>query len=164
VARIRLYIEQSLRTEEGVVYDQGAEVRVPFLRVFVNLRIGEQARYTRDAIVDIGAPLTVFPREQWQKFKDDIEWLTAPPSAPSWLRSIAGRTGGSQACLVGRVSVVAFDLGSPPTFLPALKVLALFEREYSPDDRILIGLHASILQGRRLSADPDRREAWLEDR
>jgi tetratricopeptide (TPR) repeat protein len=32
------------------------------------------------------------------------------------------------------------------------------------DDRILVGLHGSILQGRRTFVDPDGRDAWLEDR
>jgi hypothetical protein len=42
-------------------------------------------------------------------------------------------------------------------------VIALFEQLPSADDRILVGLHASVLQGRRQCTDPDLREAWLED-
>jgi hypothetical protein len=152
---------------EGVFRDgKGNTERVPFLRVFTNLRIGEQARYVCDAIMDSASPLTVFPRHHWERFVDDVEWLTAvsEPGQASWLNLISGRTGGRGACRLGRVSVAAFDLSHPIQFLSVVRVLALFEEERRGDDRILVGLHGSILQGRRSVVDPDGREGWLEDR
>jgi hypothetical protein len=47
--------------------------------------------------------------------------------------------------------------------LPPVPVIAIFTQDKGKLDRILVGLHASILQGRRLTVDADRREAWLEE-
>jgi hypothetical protein len=59
--------------------------------------------------------------------------------------------------------MTASDLEHPRQELAPVTVIALFEQQPSADDRILVGLHASILQGRRQVIDPDLREAWLED-
>jgi hypothetical protein len=122
-------------------------------------------RYTWEGLFDSASPLTVVPRYHWRHFAQDIEWLRPVRTSPgSWLTSITGKTGGSCPCRVGRVEMTAFDLERPPQWLAPVHVIALFEQQPSSDDRILIGLHASILQGRRFAADPDGREAWLEDR
>jgi hypothetical protein len=53
---------------------------------------------------------------------------------------------------------------NPRQGLAPVSVIALFEQVDSGDDRILIGLHASILQRRRLHVDPNLPEGWIEDR
>jgi hypothetical protein len=166
MARVRLYLEQSLRTQEQVAVEPGgAEIRVPFLRVFANLLIGDTSRYVRDAVVDTAAPLTVIPREHWERFMADIEWLLPhPASQGTWLTRIFGRTGGAVVSRLGRVRVTVFDMERPPNSAAPVRVLAQFEEDYSSDDRIIVGLHTSILQGRRMLVDPERREGWLEDR
>lgn len=129
------------------------------------VRIGKKTRYAWEAICDSGAPVTVIPHFHWRHFARDIEWLTlARPDPSSWLENITGRTGGSSVCRAGRVEMAAFDLENPRGYLAPVPVIALFEQQPSPDNRILIGLHASILQGRWQTTDVDGQEAWLEDR
>jgi len=43
-------------------------------------------------------------------------------------------------------------------------VIAQFEEEEAADDRVIIGLHGGILEGRRLVVEPDAGQAWLEER
>ncbi len=166
MGRIRLYVTQSPRVQpEHVLDSQGMRIEIPFLRVFTFLRIGRRAHYTWEGLLDNGAPLTVIPRDHWRCFANDIEWLTPVQANPlSWLTRITGKTGGSCPCRVGRVEMMAFDLDRPRGHLAPVPVIALFEQQPSADDRILVGLHASILQGRRQTTDPDGREGWLEDR
>jgi hypothetical protein len=163
--RIRLYVLQSLRTAPGeVIDDQGQLIQVPFLRACSYLHIGARTRYFQDCIVDTGAPVSVFPRSQWTQFANDVEWLRPTDPQPSWLTRLRGRTGGCSPCRVGRIAVAAFDMEQPRQRLAPVSVIAQFEERYQPNDRIIIGLHGSILQRRRLIVDPDLREAWLEDR
>jgi hypothetical protein len=167
VARIRLYVTQSLRTVAGTAVDEaGTTLVIPFLRVFVNLRIGSRTFHIRDAIVDTGSPLTVIPHVHWRHFEDEVEWLTLPTgqAAPPWLTGVARRADNAVSCRLGRVSMAAFDLEQPPRFLAPVSVLGLFEEQRGEDDRILVGLHGSILQGRRSFVDPDGRDGWIEDR
>jgi hypothetical protein len=167
VARIRLYVQQSLRTLPEPIFDaRGQRTELPFLRVFAMIRVGRTAREVADCVIDTGAPLTVFPRVQWKKFANDIEWLSVGPgrSPSSWVTNLWGRTGGSSRCKVGRVDVEAFELERGLRSLPPVSVLAQFEEEDSADDRILTGLFGGILEGRRLVLEPDLRQAWLEER
>jgi hypothetical protein len=66
------------------------------------------------------------------------------------------------ACRIGRVTLTAFDLER--CCLAPVRVLGLFLHDLPQDDRPLIGLHASLLEGRRLTVEPDSRQVWLEDR
>jgi hypothetical protein len=166
MARIRLAVAESLRVQpEEVIDSKGQRILLPLLRVFGLLRIGRQARYPRDCIIDPGAPLTLFPLIHWQQFAGDVEWLKPTSTSPkSWLTNVRGRTGGSSSCRIGRVEVVAVDMFDSRQQLAPVWVIAQFEQYLNPDDRILVGLHASILQRRRLNVDPDLPDAWLEDR
>jgi hypothetical protein len=94
-----------------------------------------------------------------------IEWLTPmnPAADRNWLVTLRGRTGGRSRCRLGRVSFQAGDLDRPPRLLPAVRVIAQFEQDVSEEDRMIIGLHASVLQSRRLIVSPDLQEGWLED-
>src|SRR5262245_40872734 len=130
MARIRLHVAQSLRTQPQEVVDaQGTRITLPFLRVFGLLRIGRGTRYVHDCIIDIGAPLTVFPRSHWQHFARDVEWLSPVGASPgSWLTNVYGRTGGRGLCRVGRVDVGALDVFQPRQELASVPVIAQFEQ------------------------------------
>ena len=57
MTRIRLYVEQSLRTREETVADnQGQQLRLPFLRLFSLIRIGGRPDAPQECLVDTGAP------------------------------------------------------------------------------------------------------------
>ncbi len=165
MARIRLYVRQSLRTSAELLTDnRGEQFLVPFLRVYGHVRMGERTRYAQDCIVDTGAPLTIFPVRQWKHFADEIEWLSPSSLATaSWLTHISGKTGGECPCRIGYVLGEPFDLGPPLHFLKPSKILAFFEEAPSGDDQIIVGLHAGILAGRRLIVEPSSGEAYLED-
>ena len=96
--------------------------------------------------------MSVFPRSRWLPFADEIQWLRVQTDRPDdcWLTRITGWTGGQAPCRVGRVAVQALDRERPSAELAFVDVIALFEQEPSNNDRILIGMHASIFQRRRL--------------
>lgn len=166
MARMRVYVRQSLRTEAGTVI-AGAEapLTIPFLRLFTMIRIGQQAPTVAESIIDTGAPLTVIPRKMWRRFAADIEWLSLPAAhdMDSWLTTLRGRTGGQSKCRIGRVLVEAFDLERPQRFLPRVRIIAQFEEKDLPDERVITGLHGGILEGRRLIVEMDSGEAYLEE-
>jgi hypothetical protein len=117
-----------------------------------------------DGLIDSGAPLSVFPEKHWKQFEHDIEWLTFPPGArPNpWWTTVSGATGGSLPCRLGRVALLPFD--TERRQLPTVKVVAKFAEDSGLFARSLMGLAAGILVGRRVIADADLGEAWLEDR
>jgi hypothetical protein len=167
VARIRVYVRQSQRTSPETAFDKSqTPIVLPFLRLFVLLRIGRRTRHLADGIIDTGAPLTVFPRLTWKHFARDIEWLTLPPErlSSSWVANLRGRTGGESRCRIGLVALEAFDVESGCRFLPATSILAQFEEDETIDNRIILGLHGGILEGRRLIVEPDLRQGWIEER
>ncbi len=167
MARIRIFVQQSLRTREQTVFDtQGNLIRVPFLRLSGLLMLGERTRLFTDSLIDTGAPLTIIPQAQWKRFEHDIEWLVLPPAAVqiSWLTNVSGWAGGARRCRAGRVSMTALDLGPPRLDLPPVQAIALFAEDSQADDRIVVGLHAGILESRRLIVESDLRQAWLEER
>ncbi len=166
MARIRLYPRQSLITPaETVCDDQGGSVLLPFFRVYSLAYLGIKARALAECIVDTGAPLTVIPRDVWKKCERDIEWLrtTDRDMGQAWVTRLRGRTGGSSACRVGRITIQAFDLGPPPQFLTSRRIVAQFEEGTGYGDQVIVGLRHSILEGRRLIVEPNLENAWLED-
>lgn len=166
LARIRLYVQQSLRTLPEPVFDaQGHGTQIPFLRLFAMIRVGREPRKVLDCIIDTGDPLTVFPRVKWKLFENDIEWLSLGlgRNPASWVTNLWGRTGGSMRCKVGRVEVEVFDLERGHQSLSPVSVIGQFEDDDSEDDRIIAGLHGGILQGRSLILDADRQQAWLRE-
>lgn len=135
MARMRIYVRQSLRTPAETVFAaSGVPLTVPFLRLFTMLRVGLQARQVAQSIIDTGAPLTVFPRKIWRRFASEIEWLSLPAAQAtvSWLTNLRGRTGGRSRCRIGRVWVEAFDLERPQRFLPLCGFWRSSRRKNSP--------------------------------
>lgn len=167
MARIRVYVQESLRTAPATVVEaSGTSIVLPFLRLFVLLRIGRRKRRIADGIIDTGAPLSVFPRLTWKHFAAEIEWLTIPPERllRSWAANLRGWTGGKSQCRIGRVFLEAFDGEKGHHVLPGTRILAQFEEEETLEDRVILGLHEGILEGRRLILEPDSRQAWIEER
>lgn len=115
----------------------------------------------KDAILNTGVPLTIFPESVWRTFEDEIEWFEVP-DPDAWFRKL-GWGGEKVECRVGRVNVEVFDIGPPPRSLPPVPTIALFSVG-GPDDRILIGLQEGPLSGRRLVIDVDSEDAYLEER
>ncbi len=166
MARIRVYVRQSQRTSPETVFDASrTPIILPFLPLFALLRVGRKARHLADGIIDTGAPLSVFPHLSWKRFAGDIEWLTLPPErlSASWVANLSGRTGGTRRCRIGRVFLEAFDVEQGCQFLPGTRILAQFEEDETIDNRIILGLHGGILEGRRLIVEPDLRQAWIEE-
>lgn len=162
MARIRVYIRQSQRTTEETVFDHsGGSIVLPFLRVYALIRIGLRSRKVADCIIDTGEPLPVFPRQAWEGLADEIEWLNLPRgrAEKSWTTILRGRTGGQSRCRIGRVFAEVFDLENPPRFLPGDNIIAQFEEQSLPEDRIIGG----VLDHRRLILEPDLLQGWIEE-
>jgi hypothetical protein len=168
VARIRLYVTPTLRVSEGrIIEANGTVLSVPCLRLFGNVRLGQFSRLF-PCLVDTASPLTVFPRKVWQGdatsdwegVATDVEWLSV--TAGDWLTAPSGATGHPFRCRIGRLTLTALDYAGG--LLAPVSVLGQFAEEDTAFDRILTGLFASILQGRRVVLDSDLRDAWLEDR
>lgn len=166
MARIRVYVRQSPRTiAETVLDNSGGSIVLPFLRVYSVIRIGLRSRQVADCVIDTGAPLSVFPRQTWETIADEIEWLNLPSgrAKESWVVNLRGRTGGQSKCRIGRIFAELFDLERPQQFLPGDNIIAQFEEQRFPDDRIIIGLHGGILDHRRLILQPDLQGGWIEE-
>jgi len=139
--------------------EQGRERTVPLLRLQVNVLIGRDPtrgspdeRKPRRAILDTGAPLTVFPKHRWQSFADEIVRLPLVGD-----QNPIGRAGGRQfSYFLGRVWVGAVDPFERR--LPAVPVLAQFREDDIPAGEplppILLGLWGGILEGRTLTRWP----------
>jgi len=81
MARIRVYVRQSMRTSAGLARTGAGELlSVPFLRVYTLMRIGKRSQFAQDCIIDTGAPVTIFPLKQWKHFAEDIR--VAVPCRP----------------------------------------------------------------------------------
>ena len=139
--------------------EQGQERVVPLLQLHAGIRIGKQRvpsagkpRRILNAILDTGAPLTIFPKPYWQEFASQIVRLPLVGNQPT-----IGRVGGRTfTYFLGRVWVSAFD-----TFgreLPPVPVVAQFREDDIPPGQqvpqILLGLWGGILEGRHLTRWP----------
>jgi hypothetical protein len=151
------------RERQPVILPDQSLLSLEFFRLIALLRIGSTPAIY-DGLMDSGAPLTVVPERIWRPFESEIEWLTFPTNTtPSSLwTEVAGVTGGTVKCQLGRISMVALDLQGRE--LAPVQVIAKFAEDGTLFPRILVGLHVSILQGRRFTVDVDCVEGWLEDR
>ncbi len=151
------------RERQTVVLPDQSLLSLSFLRLTSLLRIGNNSTIY-DGLVDSGAPLTVVPERIWRTFEKEIEWFSFPANTtPSNLwTEVAGVTGGTVKCRLGRISMVALDLQGKE--LAPVPVIAKFAEDGTLFPRILVGLHVSILQDRRFILDVDGLEGWLEDR
>jgi len=141
----------------------GGQVHIPLLRLMTFVYCGSD-RTLREAAIDTCAPLSVFPETVWTAFRNDIRWFANLPGPvlPSWLSHVRGFGGTGFACRIGSVPVVTVGVGN--TRLPAVDLLAYFLLDGGQTNRILMGLHGGILEGRRLVVEPDLRQAYIEER
>ena len=119
-----------------------------------------------DAIVDTGAPLTLFPYEIWEPFAAQIQWFDQPPRDDGTPRQVT-ILGGRFRSSLGRVKLGAID--EDARWLPPVTVNAWFLQYHagSPKQAIL-GLRSRLLDRRRLRQEELRDEDavpawWLED-
>jgi hypothetical protein len=143
------------------------------LRVTTRLLVGPDQMPHRDrrqtvwAIIDTGAPLTLFPEQVWTQFpRSMIEFLSVPADTASVSLSVAG---GRCPYRLGWIWLGVIDNERPAAWLPARRVLAQFAAD---DGRLrrnaLVGLSESVLTGRRLiretTLEVDEPDPVLPDR
>ncbi len=160
MAFIRIRTENVAREHRLVQFrdEQGRERTLPLLRLRLAVHIGKDSpsprtrRQARKAILDTGAPLSVFPKHQWQRFASEIVRLPFVGE-----RTPVGRVGGREfSYFLGRVWVSCTDPFE--RHLPAVPVLAQFREDDIPAGEplppILLGLYGGILEGRTLPRRP----------
>ncbi len=138
-------------------------------RLWCHLYVG-RLPFDFEAVVDTGAPCTIFPLKMWRRFATHIEWLDFA-SGPSMRRgTLAGK---EYHFRLGRVAVRLAGRDETPILLP-VEVVAQFE-QFDPsktdDERLthtLIGTQFGPLEGRFLVVSPrrghsERCEAWVAD-
>jgi hypothetical protein len=161
VARIRLNV---FSVDNTLLADQsGGAVNLSFLRLTSIVYLAGDPT-ARDGLIDTGSALSVFPDAIWSPLAGHIEWLTAPTGqtlAGHWTK-VRGLTGGAIPSRLGRIVVTAVDYSG--TRLAPVPVVGKFAEDNGTLQRILLGLHGDLFDGRRLIVEPDLREAWLEDR
>ena len=126
------------------------------LRLTTILRIGHDGpRGSRDtrrrvqAIVDTGAPLTVFPDQVWSDFPPSvIRFLDVPPGGSPQTMLVSGIRCPFR---LGWIWVGVEDKEWTISSLPAQRVLAQFAEDGGRmKSNVLVGLSHSVLTGRRL--------------
>jgi hypothetical protein len=137
MAGVRLAL-RSLTSSPGSPYyrpeDRSGTVHyIPHLRLQIRLSVMPRdaieayrpktlpADWSFRAILDTGAPLTLFPFPIWQPFRDVIRWLDQPPVTTVRHVTILG---GSFTYRLGRVRFGVFD--EDANWLPAAWTNALF--------------------------------------
>jgi hypothetical protein len=170
MARIKLSVFSPSAMRPGrVISTSGAVFDIPFFRLFVLARLGSSV-HLDECVLDTGAPVSVIHENRWRTFEPEIEWLSPAPGEilPDWLTAPTGFAGGSCPCRLGIIRVTALGAETRPSALATVPVLAQF-LEDGPvvpagiQRRVLFGLHGGILEGRRLTVEKSRGEAWLED-
>ncbi len=162
MARVRLYYIDNDR--QVLAADDGKEIQYIYLRLTAMFRIGNEMR-SRDGIFDSGTAFTVFLESVWRRFENQVRWLsfTSAKPIPIWWTSISGLTGGTFPCRLGQISFTLMDLEN--NRIDDVLVTGTFVDDGGKlSGRILLGLAHGILQGRRLTFDAERGQAWLEDR
>lgn len=168
--RIRLIVEREANTAVVLARgEDGTTIAVSNLRIVCGLFAGrDPQRHT--AIVDTGAPTTVFPFTVWQRFQAEVRWLTFADRVAMKPATLGGVR---YHYRLGRVTVRLVGRGSAP-ILPPVDVVAQFEQldpMKSVNERLtrtLVGLQLGPLEGRFLVVGPrqtlaERCEAWLTD-
>ena len=180
MAHVRVSV---IRTSPGMPYfypgdRSGEPLRFPIYRLLVTLALpawhdlGDPLGSLPDvirvpAILDTGAPVSIFPFATWECFTDRIRWLDQPsPTAPRRVAIL----GGSFAYRLGRLRVGLAD--AEQRWLPPVLITGVFLDDVpgAPREAIL-GLRSRLLERWQLrhepipGADPDTHPGrwWLED-
>jgi hypothetical protein len=114
-----------------------------------------------EAVVDIGAPLTVFPEDCWRQFPREVAWLTRLNDArvPPAFRRFGGAAGGSVDFRLGTVSLEFVDHQGGR--IGPTNVLAMFAHDNGRMKHVLVGLGGGTLHGRCLELVDDVAKATL---
>jgi hypothetical protein len=127
-------------------------------RILAVVRIGARApAIVREAVVDTGAPISVFPEMQWQAFPKSIRWLTKlnDPAVPAWCREFTGAAGGIISCRLGTLAIEIYGANFRDKIGP-VEIVAMFAHDRGAmKDDILLGLSGGTLAGRRLEVNYD---------
>jgi hypothetical protein len=115
------------------------------------------------AVLDTGAPLTLFPFALWQPFAGDVRWLL-PTATSVWKVRVGGCEYGYR---MGEVRLSAFDTAG--NVLPAVACFAAFLDPAPPAcatplNTALLGLQSPLLQNRALGCVADPTAAPLGQR
>jgi hypothetical protein len=160
VAAVRIPAVNEPRQNPIRYFDEAGQLKeLPLLRLRTDILIGtEPARSAEDrrlqipAIIDTGAPITVFPKRVWQRFESAISPVGVAGEQP-----LVGSAGGRRfTYFLGRVSLAVADLFGRR--LRATAVMAQFREDDIPEGEpragVLLGLWAGILEGRTLTRWP----------
>lgn len=123
----------------------------------------ERPAILREAVVDTGSPMTVFPQKEWARFQHNIRWLTRPndPTVPKWCRQFSGVAGGSFPCRLGVVSIEFYDnVGGR---VGPAEIVAMFALDRGQMRDILIGLGGGTFSNRRFEVLYDTQSVSLND-
>jgi hypothetical protein len=116
--------------------------------------------HTLNAVLDTGAPLTLFPHTVWQPFAGDVRWLDPTPTSV-WNLRVGGC---AYDYRMGEVRLCAFD--TTGNVLPAVPCYAAFLEPApvtcaAPLATALLGLHAPLLLNRAIGCAADSTAAQL---
>jgi len=133
-------------------------------RLLAILRIGTRTpAILREAVVDTGAPVSVFPEKQWRAFQKDVRWLArlGDSLVPPWCRQFSGVAGGAVPCRLGVVPIEIYGANIRQKIGP-FEIVAMFAHDHGDmKDDILFGLGGGTLVGRRLEIDYDGEKSIL---
>lgn len=150
----------------------GNPLAIPLARLVVTLVViprdaGEdyrpevKDRWSPDAILDTGAPLTLFPYPVWQPFESAITWLAQPPLPAGGQRRVT-ILGGSWAYRLGRVRIGMIDTAGG-WLAPAWTNAWFLDDDPVAPKQAVLGLRTGLFDGRQLRSDSSGEEWWLED-
>lgn len=145
-------------------------------RIYADFEI-ERPEFRRRAVLDTGAPISIFSKVAWQPFasRGQIRWVSYPPAAfeVTALRTI-GLLGHRYPFRLGTIPVALRDPGRGSGRLGSVDVLAQFLEDYPETPTlpslkypIVLGLRHGVLERRYLVFGTNRRtdgpEAWVQD-
>jgi hypothetical protein len=145
------------------------------VRLFVEPAVGglDSEELAFDAIVDTGAPLTTFPYEHWDRFRDHIRWLDQPPREDvddagephPWQIAVGGGTWGFRLGRV-RLGLTDADGGVFAAEMTTCMFLDAAPPGPRPPRQAVFGLRTPLLDRRQLrhaGTTADLPDWWLED-
>ncbi len=159
--RVRLQIKPATdRPSRSFIERDGHILPLHEFRLTTRIRLGmppgrgvpDRRSAMKEAIVDTGAPISIFPRSVWLGFANEIEKLSLLGLGSE---SPVIALGGSRFPFrLGRIVITVYDGES--RYLSATPILALFVDEPlgSRPPPVLLGLWRGVLEGRRLVMGP----------
>jgi hypothetical protein len=121
--------------------------------------------YSPEAILDTGAPLSLFPYPVWQSFADAVVWIDQPPTGGPERR--VAILGGRFPYRLGRLRIGACDEENqlPPVWM---NIWFLTADDPAAPKQAVLGLRTRLFDGRQLRCeaapgDPLGQRWWLED-